>query len=232
MLEVGQLHAGYRRMVVLRGISLTVGTGEIVSLIGSNGAGKSTTLRTISGLVTLRDGQIRFKGSELHRRPAEVVKSGISQVPEGRRLFADMTVHENLLLGAYTCATGELAERIEQVYDLFPQVRQRSRQHAGSLSGGEQQMVAIGRGLMAKPQLLMLDEPSMGLAPKLVAQLADIIKRIRALGISVLLVEQNARLALEIADRAYVLQMGTIVTEGPSATLRDDPFVRRAYLGL
>ena len=232
MLEVVQLHAGYRRMVVLRGISLTVGTGEIVSLIGSNGAGKSTTLRTISGLVTLRDGQIRFKGSELHRRPAEVVKSGISQVPEGRRLFADMTVHENLLLGAYTCATGELAERIEQVYDLFPQVRQRSRQHAGSLSGGEQQMVAIGRGLMAKPQLLMLDEPSMGLAPKLVAQLADIIKRIRALGISVLLVEQNARLALEIADRAYVLQMGTIVTEGPSATLRDDPFVRRAYLGL
>jgi len=232
MLEVVQLHAGYRRMVVLRGISLTVGTGEIVSLIGSNGAGKSTTLRTISGLVPLRDGQIRFKGSELHRRPAEVVKSGISQVPEGRRLFADMTVHENLLLGAYTCATGELAERIEQVYDLFPQVRQRSRQHAGSLSGGEQQMVAIGRGLMAKPQLLMLDEPSMGLAPKLVAQLADIIKRIRALGISVLLVEQNARLALEIADRAYVLQMGTIVTEGPSATLRDDPFVRRAYLGL
>jgi len=219
-------------MVVLRGISLTVGTGEIVSLIGSNGAGKSTTLRTISGLVPLRDGQIRFKGSELHRRPAEVVKSGISQVPEGRRLFADMTVHENLLLGAYTCATGELAERIEQVYDLFPQVRQRSRQHAGSLSGGEQQMVAIGRGLMAKPQLLMLDEPSMGLAPKLVAQLADIIKRIRALRISVLLVEQNARLALEIADRAYVLQMGTIVTEGPSATLRDDPFVRRAYLGL
>ena len=232
MLEVVQLHAGYRRMVVLRGISLTVGTGEIVSLIGSNGAGKSTTLRTISGLVPLRDGQIRFKGSELHRRPAEVVKSGISQVPEGRRLFADMTVHENLLLGAYTCATGELAERIEQVYDLFPQVRQRSRQHAGSLSGGEQQMVAIGRGLMAKPQLLMLDEPSMGLAPKLVAQLADIIKRIRALRISVLLVEQNARLALEIADRAYVLQMGTIVTEGPSATLRDDPFVRRAYLGI
>jgi branched-chain amino acid transport system ATP-binding protein len=232
MLEVVQLHAGYRRMIVLHGISLTVGAGEIVSLIGSNGAGKSTTLRTISGLVALRDGQIRFKGSELNRRPAEVVKSGISQVPEGRRLFGDMTVHENLLLGAYTCATGELAERIEQVYDLFPQVRQRSRQHAGSLSGGEQQMVAIGRGLMAKPQLLMLDEPSMGLAPKLVAQLADIIKRIRSLGISVLLVEQNARLALEIADRAYVLQMGTIVTQGPSATLRDDPFVRRAYLGL
>ena len=232
MLEVVGLHAGYRRMVVLHGISLTVGRGEIVSLIGSNGAGKSTTLRTISGLLALRGGQIRFKGSELHRRPAEVVKSGISQVPEGRRLFADMSVHENLLLGAYTCAAGELAERIEQVYDLFPQVRQRSRQHAGSLSGGEQQMVAIGRGLMAKPQLLMLDEPSMGLAPKLVAQLADIIKRIRSLGISVLLVEQNARLALEIADRAYVLQMGTIVTQGPSATLRDDPFVRRAYLGL
>jgi len=143
-----------------------------------------------------------------------------------------MTVHENLVLGAYTCERAELAERLEQVYNIFPRVRERDRQHAGSLSGGEQQMVAIGRGLMAKPQLLMLDEPSMGLAPKLVAQVADIINTIRNLGISVLLVEQNARLALEIADRAYVLQMGMIVTQGPSAALRGDPFVRRAYLGL
>lgn len=232
MLEVVGLHAGYGRMAVLHGISLTVGAGEIVSLIGSNGAGKSTTLRTISGLLAVRRGQIRFKGNAVTNRPTDVVKAGISQVPEGRRLFADMTVHENLLLGAYTSAAADLAQRLDQIYELFPRLRERKGQYAGSLSGGEQQMVAIGRGLMAKPQLLMLDEPSMGLAPKMVAQVAEIVKTIRALGISVLLVEQNARIALEIADRAYVLQMGRIVTEGPSETLRGDPFVRRAYLGL
>lgn len=232
MLEILDLHAGYGRMAVLHGISLAVRPGEIVSLIGSNGSGKSTTLRTISGLLPVRKGQICFKGRNIPNRPVDIVKTGISQVPEGRRLFADMTVHENLVLGAYTCAVSELARRLEQIYELFPRLRERSRQQAGSLSGGEQQMVAIGRGLMAKPQLLMLDEPSMGLAPKLVAQVAEIVKTIRGLGISVLLVEQNARIALEIADRAYVLQMGTIVTEGPSAALRGDPFVRRAYLGL
>ncbi len=232
MLELAEVHAGYGRITVLRGISLTVGAGEIVSLIGSNGAGKSTTLRTISGLLAVRKGHIRFNGAAIKKRPASVVRAGISQIPEGRRLFSDMTVHENLLLGAYTCPAADLASRLEQVYKLFPRLRERSRQYAGSLSGGEQQMAAIGRGLMAKPQLLMLDEPSMGLAPKLVAQVAEIVRTIRDLGISILLVEQNVRIALEIADRAYVLQMGRIVTEGPSATLRDDPFIRRAYLGL
>jgi len=232
VLEIVGLHSGYGRMEVLHGISLNVGVGEIVSVIGSNGAGKSTTLRTISGLLESRQGQIRFNGANLHGRPADIVKSGISHIPEGRRLFTDMTVHENLLLGAYTCAASELAERLQRVYELFPRVQERSRQHAGSLSGGEQQMVAIGRGIMAKPQLLMLDEPSMGLAPKLVSQLADIIRAVRSLGISVLLVEQNSRLALDIADRVYVLQMGAIVAQGTATALRDDPFVRRAYLGL
>jgi branched-chain amino acid transport system ATP-binding protein len=231
VLEIVDLHSGYGRMEVLHGISLNVGGEEIVSVIGSNGAGKSTTLRTISGLLAFRQGQIRFNGATLHGRPVDIVKSGISHVPEGRRLFSDMTVHENLLLGAYTCGSAELAERLERVYELFPLMRERSRQHAGSLSGGEQQMVAIGRGIMAKPQLLMLDEPSMGLAPKLVSQLADIIRAVRSLGISVLLVEQNSRLALDIADRVYVLQMGAIVAQGAAIDLRGDPFVRRAYLG-
>lgn len=232
MLELKDIQAGYGAACVLHDLSLTVGAGEIVSLIGSNGAGKSTTLRTISGLLGVRRGTILFNGAILKNQPANVVRSGISHVPEGRRLFADMTVHENLVLGAYTCPTSELADRLERVYALFPRLRERSRQHAGSLSGGEQQMAAIGRGLMAKPLLLMLDEPSMGLAPKIVAQVADIVRTIRDLGISVLLVEQNARIALDVADRSYVLQMGAIVTQGPSAVLRDDPFIRRAYLGL
>ena len=232
MLEVVDLRAGYGRVEVLHGVSLTVGSGEIVSLIGGNGAGKSTTLRAISGLLGARRGEIRFKNDTVSNRPVEVVKAGISQVPEGRRLFGDMTVHENLVLGAYTSAAADISERLDEIYAIFPRLRERSSQHAGSLSGGEQQMVAIGRGLMSKPQLLMLDEPSMGLAPKMVAQVADIVKTIRGLGISVLLVEQNARIAFELADRAYVLQMGRIVLEGASDTLRGDPFVRRAYLGL
>lgn len=231
MLEVVQLHAGYGRMAVLHGISLTVNAGEIVSLIGSNGAGKSTTLRTISGLVALRDGEIRFKGTALRNRPAEVVQSGISQVPEGRRLFSDMTVHENLLLGAYTCAPRELAERLEQVYDLFPRVRERSRQHAGSLSGGEQQMVAIGRALMARPKLLCMDEPSMGLSPAFVEQVFEIIQAINRQGTSIFMVEQNANMALSVADRAYVLQTGQIVLSGPATELRQNELIRHAYLG-
>ncbi|MCL4765119.1 MAG: ABC transporter ATP-binding protein [Hyphomicrobiaceae bacterium] len=232
MLELADVHAGYGKTTVLRGVSLAVGAGEIVTIIGSNGAGKSTILRTVSGLVPARRGQIRFKGKPLGAKASAVVRAGISQVPEGRRLFADMTVHENLLLGAYTCAKAELPARLAQVYDVFPKLRERSTQAAGSLSGGEQQMVAIGRGLIARPSLLMLDEPSMGLAPKMVMQVAEIIKSIRELGISILLVEQNARIALELADRAFVLQTGTIVKEGPAAALRDDPFIRRAYLGL
>lgn len=232
MLELADVQAGYGKTTVLHGVSLAVGAGEIVTIIGSNGAGKSTILRTVSGLVPTRRGQIRFKGKPLGAKAAAVVRAGISQVPEGRRLFTDMTVHENLVLGAYTCSKTELPARLAQVYDVFPRLRERSGQSAGSLSGGEQQMVAIGRGLIARPSLLMLDEPSMGLAPKMVMQVAEIIKSIRDLGISILLVEQNARIALELADRAYVLQTGKIVREGLAAALRDDPFIRRAYLGL
>lgn len=232
MLELIRVHSGYGKTAVLHGASLVVGPGEIVTIIGSNGAGKSTMLRTISGLLAVREGEIRYKGRPLSAKASAVVRAGISQVPEGRRLFTEMTVHENLVLGAYTCASAELHNRLAQVYDVFPRLRERSSQSAGSLSGGEQQMVAIGRGLMARPSLLMLDEPSMGLAPKLVRQVAEIIKSIRQLGISILLVEQNARIALELADRAYVLQMGAIVKEGASKALRDDPFIRRAYLGV
>jgi branched-chain amino acid transport system ATP-binding protein len=232
MLELTDVEAGYGRTPVLHSVSLTVQPREIVSLIGSNGAGKSTTLKAISGLLRTRRGTIRFEGKVLSELPPHsVVRAGVSHVPEGRRLFADMTVHENLVLGAYTCPPADLGGRLADVYGFFPRLRERSTQAAGSLSGGEQQMVAIGRGLMAKPALLMLDEPSMGLAPKLVAQVADIVRSIRELGIGVLLVEQNARLALEISDRAYLLQMGAVVKEGSSATLRDDPAVRRTYLG-
>lgn len=233
MLELVGVTAGYGRAAVLHGVSVTVGAGEIVSLVGSNGAGKSTTLRAISGLLRVGQGQIRFKDKVISNRPSHaVVRAGISHVPEGRRLFGNMTVRENLLLGGYSCPAAELGERLGRVYEMFPRLRERDGQSAGLLSGGEQQMAAIGRGLMAKPALLMLDEPSLGLAPKIVAQVAEIIQSIQRLGISILLVEQNVRIALEIADRAYVLQMGVVVKEGSSASLREDPSVRRAYLGL
>jgi branched-chain amino acid transport system ATP-binding protein len=233
MLDIVAISSGYGKTVVLHDVSLNVSAGEIVTIIGSNGAGKSTMLRTISGLVTKRSGEIRFKGAPLPGAYAPaIVRAGISHVPEGRRLFTEMTVRENLILGAYTCEAAEVPNRLAQVFDIFPRLRERSGQFAGSLSGGEQQMVAIGRGLMAKPSLLTLDEPSMGLAPKVVAQVADIILKIRDLGITILLVEQNARIALEVADRAYVLQMGVVVKEGLSAELREDPLVKQAYLGL
>lgn len=233
MLELVAVEAGYGRAAVLRGVSIRVDRGEIVTLIGSNGAGKSTTLRAISGLVPVREGKISFLGDTISDRPSHaVVRSGLAHVPEGRRLFADMTVRENLLLGGYTCPRQELRERLGRVFEWFPLLQERDRQLAGSLSGGEQQMVAISRGLMANPTLLMLDEPSLGLAPKLVAQVAEIIQTIRVRGITVLLVEQNARLALQISDRGYVLQTGRIIREGPSSALLDDPFVRTAYLGL
>lgn len=232
MLELIDVEVGYGRTPVLHSVSLTVRPREIVSLIGSNGAGKTTTLKAISGLLRTRRGSIRFEGKALDElAPHAVVRAGVSHVPEGRRLFADMTVHENLVLGAYTCPPADLERRLADIYGFFPRLRERSSQAAGSLSGGEQQMVAIGRGLMAKPSLLMLDEPSMGLAPKMVAQVADIVRSIRELGIGVLLVEQNARLALEISNRAYLLQMGAVVKEGSSAGLRDDPAIRRTYLG-
>ncbi len=233
MLELNAVAAGYGRTLVLRDIDLAVAAGEVVTLIGANGAGKSSTLRVISGLLAARAGEIRFAGEAIHHlRPHEIVRRGLVHVPEGRRLFNDMTVRENLLLGSYTTTKAESQGRIEEIFALFPPIRERERQLAGSLSGGEQQMVAIGRGLMAKPKLLMLDEPSLGLAPKLVRQVGEIIGSIRAIGITVLLVEQNARLALDVADRAYILQTGQVILSGRSAELRSDPAVQAAYLGV
>jgi len=233
VLELSALEAGYGVAPVLRNITLRVGSGEIVTLIGSNGAGKSTTLRAISGLITISRGEIRFLGQAISGRPSHaIVRAGVAHVPEGRRLFGEMTVRENLLLGAYTCRRRELSARVARVYEWFPALAERDHQLAGSLSGGEQQMVAIGRGLTADPKLLLLDEPSLGLAPKLVTQVAGMIQAIRDRGITVLLVEQNAQLALSISDRAYVLQTGQIAREGASRDLLGDPFVRTAYLGL
>ncbi|OGL14121.1 MAG: branched-chain amino acid ABC transporter ATP-binding protein [Candidatus Rokubacteria bacterium RIFCSPLOWO2_12_FULL_71_22] len=233
MLELIDVHAGYGRAAVLQGVRLHVTRGEIVTLIGSNGAGKSTALRTISGLVPTRQGQIRFLGQAISDRPSHaIVRAGLAHVPEGRRLFGDMTVRENLLLGGYTCSRRESDERLARAYAWFPLLAERDRQLAGSLSGGEQQMVAIARGLMADPKLLLLDEPSLGLAPKLVAQVAEMIRTVRARGVTILLVEQNANLALQLCDRGYVLQVGRIVLEGAGRELLDDPFVRTAYLGL
>ncbi|MBI4269700.1 MAG: ABC transporter ATP-binding protein [Candidatus Rokubacteria bacterium] len=233
MLELIDVHAGYGRAAVLQGVRLHVTPGEIVTLIGSNGAGKSTALRTISGLVPTRQGQIRFLGQAISDRPSHaIVRAGLAHVPEGRRLFGDMTVRENLLLGGYTGSRRQSDERLARAYAWFPLLAERDRQLAGSLSGGEQQMVAIARGLMADPKLLLLDEPSLGLAPKLVAQVAEMIRTVRARGVTILLVEQNANLALQLCDRGYVLQVGRIVLEGAGRELLDDPFVRTAYLGL
>ena len=233
MLELDGVEAGYGAGPVLRGVSVRVDRGEIVTLIGSNGAGKSTTLRAISGLVAVRKGRIRFLDRVISGRPSHaIVRAGVAHVPEGRRLFGEMTVRENLLLGAYIAPRRELGQRVARVYDWFPRLAERDHQLAGSLSGGEQQMVAIGRGLMADPTLLLLDEPSLGLAPKLVVQVAEMIRAIRDRGLTVLLVEQNAHLALQFSDRAYVLQTGQIALEGVSRDLLGDPFVRKAYLGL
>jgi branched-chain amino acid transport system ATP-binding protein len=233
VLELRAVEAGYGRASVLRDVTLRVDGGEIVTLIGSNGAGKSTTLRAISGLIAVRRGSVHFGAETLsHRGSHAIVRAGVAHVPEGRRLFGDMTVRENLILGGYTCPRRELSDRLARVYDWFPRLGERRQQLAGSLSGGEQQMVAIGRGLMAAPKLLLLDEPSLGLAPKLVTQVAEMITAIRDRGITVLLVEQNAHLALRLSDRAYVLQTGRIIKEGPSRDLLGDPFIRAAYLGL
>jgi branched-chain amino acid transport system ATP-binding protein len=233
VLELTEVQAGYGAAPVLQGISISVKQGEIVTLIGSNGAGKSTTLRVISRLIPVRAGVIRFRGELISGEGSHrVVRRGLVHVPEGRRLFPDMTVRENLLLGGYTCRRGELPARLAGVYDWFPLLRERDRQLAGSLSGGEQQMVAIARGLMIQPTLVMLDEPSLGLAPRLVGQVADMIRAIRERGITVMLVEQNARLALELSDRAYVLQTGRIALEGPSRDVVANAEVRAAYLGL
>lgn len=233
ILELKDLHVFYNAIHALQGISLNVNEGEIVTLIGANGAGKSTTLNTICGLVRPKSGSIAFMGRDITRLSApDIVKLGISQVPEGRRIFANMTVLENLELGAYKRNDKDgIKKDLENVYSRFPRLKERLHQVAGTLSGGEQQMLAIGRALMSRPRLLLMDEPSMGLAPILVKEIFDIIKEINDSGTTILLVEQNARMALSIAHRAYVLETGHIALEGLAQDLADNPQVQKAYLG-
>jgi branched-chain amino acid transport system ATP-binding protein len=232
LLEVEDIHAHYGTIEALRGVSLTVEEGKVVTLIGSNGAGKSTTLRAISGLTPASSGTIRFAGEEITRAPTEaIVARGVAMAPEGRHVFPRMTVRENLDLGAHRRRGDGIAEDLERVYSLFPRLKERERQKAGMMSGGEQQMLAIGRALMARPKLLMLDEPSMGLAPILVERIYETIAEINRDGVTILLVEQNAKYALDIAARGYVLETGRVALEDDSAKLRDDPEVQRAYLG-
>jgi branched-chain amino acid transport system ATP-binding protein len=232
LLEVEEIHTHYGSIEALKGISLTVEEGEVVTLIGSNGAGKSTTLRSISGLTPASAGKISFAGHEITRTPAhDIVGRGIAMAPEGRHCFARMTVRENLDLGAYRRRGDSVSEDLERVFDLFPRLHERERQKAGTMSGGEQQMLAIGRALMARPKLLMLDEPSMGIAPILVQRIYETIREINRQGVTVLLVEQNANYALELAKRGYVLETGQVALSNSSAELRTDHDVQRAYLG-
>ena len=232
LLEVADVHAHYGSIEALRGVSLTVGEGEVVTMIGSNGAGKSTTLRSISGLTPATAGAIKFADTDITRVPAhEIVKYGIALSPEGRHCFPRMSVRENLDLGAFRRRGPEVREDLERVFTLFPRLHERERQKAGTMSGGEQQMLAIGRALMARPKLLMLDEPSMGLAPILVQRIYETIGEINKQGVAILLVEQNANYALDAAKRGYVLETGRIALSGESAQLRDDPEVQKAYLG-
>jgi len=233
ILRVQDLVVNYGAIQALQGISFHVEEGEIVTLIGANGAGKSTTLRTISGLLHPTRGQIRYREQPIVGLPADmIVKMGIVQVPEGRQIFAPLTVRENLEMGAYTRKDKEEIEQsMRRVFASFPRLEERLTQLGGTLSGGEQQMLAMGRGLMARPQLLLLDEPSMGLAPILVEEIFDIIEEINRQGVSILLVEQNAAMALSVADRAYVLETGRIVLEGPAQEVFENPEVRKAYLG-
>jgi branched-chain amino acid transport system ATP-binding protein len=232
VLEVEDIHAHYGAIEALRGISLYVKDGEVVTLIGANGAGKSTTLRSISGLTPATGGSIKFDGEDITRLPAhDIVGRGIALSPEGRHCFPRMTVRENLDLGAYRRKGPEVAEDFDRVFELFPRLKEREKQKAGTMSGGEQQMLAIGRALMARPRLLMLDEPSMGIAPILVQRIYETITEINHSGVAILLVEQNANYALDIARRGYVLETGRIVLANDSAQLRDDPDVQKAYLG-
>jgi branched-chain amino acid transport system ATP-binding protein len=232
LLEVEDIHTHYGSIEALKGVSLTVGEGEIVTLIGANGAGKSTTLRSISGLTPASSGKVTFAGSEITRVPAhEVVSHGIALAPEGRHCFPRMTVRENLELGAYRRRGEGTAADFERVYELFPRLQEREDQKAGTMSGGEQQMLAIGRALMAKPKLLMLDEPSMGIAPVLIERIYETIGEINRVGVAILLVEQNANYALEASERGYVLETGRVTLAAESSSLRDDPEVQKAYLG-
>ena len=232
LLEVSDIRTHYGTIEALKGVSLEVEDGEIVTLIGSNGAGKSTTLRSISGLTPASSGTITFAGEDITRVPAnQIVNFGIALSPEGRHVFPRMTVRENLELGAYMRKGDSVGEDFDRVFDLFPRLKEREKQKAGTMSGGEQQMLAIGRALMARPKLLMLDEPSMGIAPILVQRIYETIGEINRSGVAILLVEQNANYALVAARRGYVLETGRIVLSGASAGLRDDPEVQRAYLG-
>jgi branched-chain amino acid transport system ATP-binding protein len=232
LLDVSDIHTHYGSIEALKGVSLSVEEGEVVTLIGSNGAGKSTTLRSISGLTPASSGSVAFDGDEITRVPAhQIVERGIALAPEGRHCFPRMTVRENLDLGAYRRRGPSIAEDLDRVYDLFPRLKERESQKAGTMSGGEQQMLAIGRALMARPKLLMLDEPSMGIAPILVQRIYETIGEINRQGVAILLVEQNANYALDISKRGYVLETGRVALANDSAQLRDDPEVQRAYLG-
>jgi branched-chain amino acid transport system ATP-binding protein len=232
LLEVQDLHTFYGNIEALKGVTLEVNDGEIVTLIGSNGAGKSTTLRSISGLSPPRSGTIRFESREIHlMAPQEIVKMGISQSPEGRRCFQRMTVRENLELGAYLRRDAHIREDLDRVFELFPRLHEREKQKAGTMSGGEQQMLAIGRALMGRPRLLLLDEPSMGIAPILVERIYETIAEINRQGTTILLVEQNANFALGVSKRAYVLETGQVALSDRSDALRDNPEVQKAYLG-
>ena len=232
MLELQDLHVAYGGIRALKGVSLQVGEGEIVTLIGANGAGKSTTLRTISGLEHAQAGKILYNGVDITGKPSKyMVQEGLILVPEGRLIFPDMTVLENLRIGAYLRKDRSVEKDIDRMYELFPRLKERSWQMAGTLSGGEQQMLAVGRALMSKPKLLMMDEPSLGLAPLVVKDIFSIIRTIRDSGVTVLLIEQNANAALKIADRGYVLETGMIALEGSRQELLSNPAVRAAYLG-
>jgi len=232
MLEIRDLRAGYGKVDVIRGINLHVTQGECVALVGANGAGKSTTLKCICGLNPIRSGQILFNRERIDGMPGHVIVSrGITMCPEGRQVFADMSVRENLEMGAHTRSDSNQDSDLQSMFDLFPVLRQRERQLAGTLSGGEQEMLAIGRALMAKPKLCIFDEPSLGLAPRVVTEVEHTLQQIKAMGTTILLVEQNAAMALRLADRAYVFEAGEVVLEGTGTELQSNPEVSRAYLG-
>ncbi|WP_372094784.1 ABC transporter ATP-binding protein [Tistrella mobilis] len=233
MLEVAGLKAGYGGVEVLRGIDLAVGAGEIVAVLGSNGVGKTTINKVLSGVLSARAGQITFEGRRLDGvDAAAIVEAGLIQVPEGRKIFPNLDIQENLELGSYRRARKNRARNLERVYETFPRLRERRSQAAGTLSGGEQQMLAIGRGMMAEPRLLILDEPSLGLSPLLVEEMFTLIRRLNADGMPIMLVEQNVVQSLEIANRTYIIENGLVTMSGPAAEIAADPELRRAYLGL